>query len=335
MATIKEIAEKAGVSSATVSRVLNYDDSLSVSDETRKRIFETAEKMNYSKSQKKKKTKQGKIAIVQWSYDEEELIHSYYLSIREGIERKASEAGYEIKRYYQEPKMEFSDDIMGIAAIGNFSEQEIEAMNHLTNAICFVDTNHPLGKYDSVGIDIEQSVTEVFDYLVKEHKKIGFIGGQEWYADHSGKVLDKRPVIFARLLKEQHLYQKKYFFTAESNDVEDGKKITQQAIEQLGEDFPSAIFAANDALAIGCLRTLQEKGITVPDDVCLIGFNDTSVAKYIFPTLSTVRVETELMGETAFELLLDRIENERTTAKKVSLSTDLILRESTESGTRR
>lgn len=60
-----------------------------------------------------------------------------------------------------------------------------------------------------------------------------------------------------------------------------------------------------------------------------MGFNDASVAKYVFPALSTVRVETELMGETAFELLMDRMATERTVAKKVTLSTDLIIREST------
>lgn len=329
MATIKEIATKAGVSSATVSRVLNYDDSLSVSEETKKRIFRAAEQLNYSKNQKKKKSNQGSIAIVQWTQEQEELNESYYVSIRDGIENKAQEAGYEVKRYVQEPRLELDDDILGIIALGKFSDAEIETLQSRTNQICFVDSNHILGKFDSVGIDIEQAVAEVVDYVIEEkHTKIGCIGGQEWYTDHSSKILDKRPLIFAQLLKDHHLYQKKYFFTAESNHVEDGEKITQQAIDQLGEDFPSVIFVSNDALAIGCLRTLQENGSAVPEDVCIIGFNDASVAKYIFPTLSTVRVETELMGQTAFDLLMNRIESERTTAIKVSLSTDLIIRES-------
>lgn len=333
MATIKEIAEKAGVSSATVSRVLNYDDSLSVGEATKKRVFAAAEKLNYSKTQKKKKLKHGKIAIVQWVHEEEELNQSYYVSIREGIERKAEEVGYEVKRYEQEPKIEFPEEIIGVIVLGKFSHQETETLSRWTENICFVDSNHPLGKFDSVGIDIEQSVTEVFDYLLKEkHEKIGFIGGEEWYADQTGKVPDKRPFIFAQLLKDHHLYHKNYFFTADSCHVDDGEKITQQAIKQLGDDLPTVFFVTNDALAIGCLRILQENGFSIPKDVCIIGFNDASVAKYIFPTLSSVRVDTELMGETAFDLLLDRIENERTTALKVSLTTDLIIRESTQRG---
>ena len=330
MATIKEIAEKAGVSSATVSRVLNYDESLSVSDDTKKRIFETAEKLNYSKYQKKKKLKQGKIAIVQWYTEKEELNDLYYLSIRLGVEKKAEEEGYEIVRLFHDSKSDLTADIEGIIAIGKFSEQEIDKLSKWTNNICFVDSNQLSRKLDSVEVDFEQAVTEVVDYLVDKHQQIGFIGGQESYADQSAAVVDKRHLIFAQLLTEQGLYNEKNFFVADSYHVNDGEKIMQQAIEQLGEELPTAFFVANDALAIGSLRVLQEKGFSIPNDVCIIGFNDASVAKYVFPTLSTVRVETELMGETAFELLLDRISTERTVAKKITLSTDLIIRESSQ-----
>lgn len=328
MATIKEIAEEAGVSSATVSRVLNYDESLSVSDDTKKRIFETAEKLNYSKYQKKKKLKHGKIAIVQWYTEKEELNDLYYLSIRLGVEKKAEEEGYEIVRLFQDSKSEITADIEGIIAIGKFSEQEINKLSKWTKNICFVDSNQLSRKLDSVEVDFEQAVTEVVDYLVDKHQKIGFIGGQENYADQSAIVADKRQIIFEQLLREKNLYNERYFFAADSYHVSDGGKVMQQAIDVLGEDFPTAFFVANDALAIGILRVLQENGLSIPDDVCIIGFNDASVAKYVFPTLSTVRVETELMGETALELLLDRMSTERTVAKKITLSTELIVRES-------
>ena len=79
----------------------------------------------------------------------------------------------------------------------------------------------------------------------------------------------------------------------------------------------------NDSMAIGCLRALLEEGISVPQRVSIIGVNDISVTKYVFPPLSTVRVYTELMGETAVDLLIERI-TERQVAKKVSLSTQLV-----------
>lgn len=331
MTTIKEIAEKAGVSSATVSRVLNYDESLSVSDDTKKRIFETAEKLNYSKYPKKKKMKQGKIAIVQWYTEKEELNDLYYLSIRLGVEKKAEEEGYEIVRLFHDSKSGLTADVSGIIAIGKFSEQEINQLNKWTKNICFVDSNQLSRKLDSVEVDFEQAVSEVVNYLIAHgHQKIGFIGGKESYADQSAAVIDKRQLFFDQMLKAQNLYNEKYVFIAESYHVSDGERTMQEAMDSLGDDFPTAFFIANDALAIGGLRILQENGVSVPEEVCIIGFNDASVAKYVFPTLSTVRVETELMGETAFELLMDRMTTERTVAKKITLSTELVVRESSQ-----
>ena len=103
----------------------------------------------------------------------------------------------------------------------------------------------------------------------------------------------------------------------------------KQALQELDDDLPPTFFIANDALAIGALRALQEAEVSVPEQVEVIGFNDISVAKYVYPTLSTVKVYTEIMGEAGFDLLLDRINSDRKVAKKITLSTDLILREST------
>ena len=103
----------------------------------------------------------------------------------------------------------------------------------------------------------------------------------------------------------------------------------KQAIVTLGQQLPTAFFIANDPLAVGALRALLESGIKVPERVSLIGFNDTSVAKHIFPTLSSVRIHTELMGEASVELLLEKLETGRQVAKKLIIATELSLRGST------
>ncbi|MBP2966752.1 LacI family DNA-binding transcriptional regulator, partial [Acinetobacter baumannii] len=86
MATIKDIAKLANVSQATVSRVLNYDSTLSVGDETKKKIFEAAEELEYTKHKKVKHVEKGKIAIFQWVTEKDELDDVYYLSLRMGAE---------------------------------------------------------------------------------------------------------------------------------------------------------------------------------------------------------------------------------------------------------
>lgn len=329
MATIKDIAEKANVSSATVSRVLNYDETLSVGDDTKKRIFEAAEALDYTKYQKKRVKKTGKIAIVQWYTEKEELDDLYYLSIRLGVEKRAEEEGYGIERYFQDILFEPDQDIEGIVAIGKFNDTQIDQLVSWTTNICFIDFDLLDRKMDSVVVDFEQAVHSVMDYLTeKNHQRIGFIGGQEQYAKDTKTPPDKRAILSEAYLRQKELYQENYFFTGKFN-VASGHQLMNQAIQELGEGLPSAFFVANDALAIGALRALQEAGISVPERVELIGFNDISVAKYVYPTLSTVKVYTELMGEVGFDLLIDRIESDRQAAKKITLSTDLILRGST------
>lgn len=90
MATIKDIAKSAGVSPATVSRVLNHDQSMSVSDETRQKIFDIAEELEYKKTKRRDKrySQNRRIAIVEWYTEEEELDDLYYYAIRLGVEKK-------------------------------------------------------------------------------------------------------------------------------------------------------------------------------------------------------------------------------------------------------
>lgn len=329
MATIKDIAEQAGVSSATVSRVLNYDETLSVGDETKKRVFEVAEALEYTKYQKKKANKQGKLAIVQWYTEKEELNDLYYLSIRLGVEKRAEEMNYEIVRIFQNTDFEMNSSIEGIIAIGKFSDSQVNKLTSWTENICFVDFDQLHHKLDSVVIDFEQAVNSVLDYFCTNgYQNIGLIAGQENFGDRSKSIIDKRTTIFENYMSRAGLYKKNHVFTGSFN-VASGQELMKKAIETLKDDLPDAFFISNDSMAIGCLRALQEAGISVPERVSLIGFNDISVAKYIYPTLSTVKVYTELMGETGFDLWLDKLTTERTVAKKVTLSTDLILREST------
>lgn len=103
----------------------------------------------------------------------------------------------------------------------------------------------------------------------------------------------------------------------------------KKAIVELGDNLPEAFFAANDAIAIGAVRALQEEKISIPDRVSIISFNDTSITKYVYPSLSSIKVFTEEMGVEAVNLLLDYIAHPFNVAKKVTLGTKLVLRDST------
>src|SRR5690625_7526505 len=110
-------------------------------------------------------------------------------------------------------------------------------------------------------------------------------------------------------MKEQNLLDEKFVYVGHFS-TEEGHRLMKKAIEDLGEQLPTAFFISSDVMAIGSMRAIHEAGISVPERLSLIGINDISVSKYMYPSLSTIRVHTELMGETAVNTLIERIRSE-------------------------
>jgi LacI family transcriptional regulator len=326
MATIKDIAERVGVSIATVSRVLNYDTTLSVSDETKRRIFQVAEDLSYRK--KKERRPSYRIAIVNWYTEEEELDDLYYMSIRLGAENRSEAQKLQfIKLSLDHLASIQNEEIHGVIAIGKFSPKQAEEIKKITDKIVFVDCSPDDDYYDSVISNFEKATVNVLDYFLNQgHKKIGYIGGREIFKDHTSEIPDLREAAFKSYLKRRQLFNESYVYI-DTFSVNSGYALMKKAIKEHKENLPTAFFVGNDPLAIGCLKALHEENIAVPDRVSIIGVNDISFSKYVFPPLSTVKVYTELMGETAVDLLLERM-TERQIAKKVIISTQLEIRES-------
>jgi LacI family transcriptional regulator len=327
MATIKDIAEKAGVSIATVSRVLNYDPSLSVTDETRKKILEVAEELAYKKKAIRK-VSSSKIAIIHWYTEKEELEDLYYMSIRFGIEQRCQQLAIQFVNYfYNDLDKVKNENLQGIIAIGKFSKAQVAELTELTDYIVFADYNPDEDTYDSIIVDFEKATKKIIHYLIeKGHQSIGYIGGRETYKDGSTEIEDIRETTFRSYMKEHNLLDERSIYLG-SFSVKSGYKLMKQAIQEQREKLPTAIFAGNDLIAIGCLRALHEENIRVPERVNVIGINDISVSKYIYPSLTTLKVYTELMGETAVETLMERITG-RKIAKKIFIATELIKRNS-------
>ncbi|MBP3041362.1 LacI family DNA-binding transcriptional regulator [Bacillaceae bacterium Marseille-Q3522] len=328
MATIKEIAEKVGVSIATVSRVLNYDETLSVTDETKRRVFEAAEELEYKK-RTGKRSASGKIAVLHWFTEKEELDDLYYMSIRLGVERQAAKHDLQITVIFQNHHQEMvKGAYQGIIAIGKFSMQQAENLKNIAENVVFVDCS-PDDENDSVIVNFEKATQHVLDYFLShQHKRIGYIGGREMYKDQRQQIMDPREQAFRSYLLEKQLLDESFIYIGSFTSF-DGYSLMKQAISEHGDKLPTAFFVGSDAMAIGCLRALLEAGIAVPEQVSIIGINDLSVAKYVYPPLSTMKVYTEVMGETAVDLLMERM-NGRKIAKKVVLATTLEIRKSSE-----
>lgn len=325
MATIKDIAEKAGVSIATVSRVLNYDETLNVQDETRKRIFEVAEQLDYQVKDKKKRKRKLKIGVL-YSYSlEEELEDTYYLSVRVAIEKKLAEEGYKKYRINSGDCREDLAALDGIICLGTFSQSMMDRIESYQKPTVFADAVPDTEKFDSVIHDIERSVLKVMKYLMGQgHRKIAFIGGYETDSD-GVEVVDNRTYAYQRYMKQAGLFKEEYMKIGGYTP-----KYGYQMMKELLElpERPTAVFVANDSLAIGCYKAVNEKGLAIPEDISVVGYNDIPAAKYLVPPLTTVHLYMDFMGEQAVSVLAERILTGREISVQTLIPATLVLRES-------
>lgn len=326
MATIRDIAKLAGVSPATVSRVLNYDQELSVAQDTKQRIFEVAEELNYTKHKRANKIGKAVIRLVQWYDEAEELADLYYLSIRLGIEKKAEELNIQVRR---ETLNELSDiQVSGTIALGKFDAEQIRQLKEIDENLLFVDFDGMSLGLNSMVVDFDQSVDLVIDHFIRHgHQKIGILSGEEKTKHNLQPIEDPRLLAFKLKMKQINLYRPEFTLTA-AFSMEAGKKAMADFLSKT-QELPNALFASSDALAVGAMQAIQAAGLRIPEDISVIGFNDVSVAKYVSPALTTIKVETEWMGELAVSTILDLAKEFSPVPRKIMLGTKLIQREST------
>ncbi|MET4655108.1 LacI family transcriptional regulator [Exiguobacterium sp. PvP048] len=329
MATIKDIAKEVGCSISTVSRVLNNDPTLSVGDETRARIFEVAEEIGYRK--KTLKTLVKNIAFLYWLTDNEELEDVYFQTMRVEIEKKARENNIEMTTYKLEGGIEkIPLDIDGFIAVGSFMNRELEYLKELTPHGVFIDSTPDPAHYDSVRPDLAQITRQAVEVLVEQgHEKIGFIGGTYHNLDTDAEEMDGRERAFRQTMEERDLLREDFIFCRRGFSVDNGHYLMNQAVEQLGEELPTAFYVAADPIAVGCLQVLNEQQIEIPKRVSLISVNDTSISKYVSPPLTTFHIDLEEICQNAIQLLLERVLKKRNIVKTVYIGAELITRKST------
>ncbi|MGT2895001.1 LacI family DNA-binding transcriptional regulator [Streptococcus entericus] len=332
MTTIKDIAEKAQVSTATVSRVLNQDPNLSVSDEKREKILAVANELNYTKHLRPASsplTSSKTIAILQWYSEQEELNDLYYYAIRLGVERRAEELGYDILRFFNNDIYALDKDIAAIIALGKFSPKQIKDLESRCPNLIFVDSDTLEVGYSCVTTDFDHAVVRVLDYFLdKKLSSIGMLAGEEQTTDGELTLVDQRFRTFKNYMTELGIYQPKYVYVGEFS-APSGYQLMSAAIEELGDQLPTAFFIANDTMALGALRALQEHQIAVPERVSLISFNDTPITRQVYPALSSVTVYTEEMGKTAVDMIHQAlVKPSHSIPTLIKLATKLTIRDS-------
>ncbi len=330
MATIKEIAKKANVSPATVSRVLNRDETMSVKPETRERILRIAAQLKYVPRRKVRLRGKTTVALVQWISSYEEVEDPYYYALRLAVENYFLKHKIDVIRYYQENMSEIlenADHVDGVICLGKFSLNQAARLHKVAKALVFVDANPNDRLYNSVSSDLGQATSIAMDYLrEKGHSKLAYIGGRELLGPEQEVYIDKREKTFIETVHQvDELRSSRDQVYIGNFDAQTGYDMMSKIIAL--NHPPTAIICASDSIAMGALRAINEQAKD-KKAFSVIGYNDITSAKFFTPPLTTMRIEQKYMGETGARLLRQIMQRGSVVPVRVSIQTRLIERDS-------
>ena len=317
MATIRDLAKHTGFSVTTISRVLNNDPTLNVTDNTRVSILEAADELHYTlpKTRRSHKNRLVHIAIVEMMSLKEQLADPYYLYLKNYVVRNCMEQTLE------------KTPLDGILAIGIFSDQQIAQLLEISPNIVFVDSSPDERRFDSFVLNFRLGVEQALDYLLyKGHRKIGFLGPAYKLDQKKRPALEARRQYFIDYMKNAGLYDE-HLIIDTGLSAKDGSAQIRKWLEQK-DHIPTALLAYNEESAITAVSNLREVGLRIPEDVSVISFNDTPLSILTEPPLTSVTAHLEVMGEMAVKMLLDRLDDPQHLPYKIVLPPTLAVRDS-------
>ena len=330
--TIKNVAEMANVSITTVSRVSN--GSKGVSAKTRRRVLKTIKEMGYSPSAmasglKTRLSKSIGIAVP-------DTIGDFYGEVINGIESVATENEYNliillnhhiIKEELEAVNFFKAKKVDGAILVTTSGDDEY--VNYLIEEgfdIVLLDRDPHGLKVDTVKIDNFRGGYMATQHLLNlGHSAILIIQGLS-YLDSSRERFNG----YKRALKDKKIEYDSTFILNGDFTIDSGYSTVKKYLDEKGLNF-TAVFAANDQMAMGAIKALNDKGISVPDEVSMVGFDDSYISPYTIPPLTTIKQRREEMGKVAAELLLDRISshnNEERTPRQIIIPVELVERKS-------
>lgn len=311
--TIKDIAKESGYSVGTVSRVLN--NSPSVSEAARKRVMEVVEKNNFQLNSYAKNLKQrisdDILIIVKGSSN------MLFASLLESMQKLMDEKGYPLRVSYID---EYENEVLkakrqceiccprGIIFLGCEIEHFEQDFSGITPP-CVIATNSAenlnISNLSSVATDDRLAAKTAMEYLFDlGHEKIGILGG----ASLASRTVSMRCEGIREAFAERGLpYEPDICYRGSRFSLEDG----YNALNRLLYTYPemTAILTMSDMTAIGAVRALNDRGLTVPGDISVFGFDGLELSEYTKPRLTTVRQNKEEISRRSVEILIDQIEN--------------------------
>jgi LacI family transcriptional regulator len=333
MSTIYEIAKLAGVSPTTVSKVINnYPD---VSDKTRAKIKKILDEENFlpnSQAQFLSTKRTWTLGIVYFEDLGVGLNHPFFSGVIEAFKRQADKHGYSLlfgsknDRLKNDTFLEYFKYrcVDGIAIIcTDPSDKETIELIKSDFPIVVIDMINK--NTSTVSSDSIEGCNLAVKYLYDlGHRKIAHITGSSNSDNWQSSIRKKGYEKAMKKLKLEILDG--YIANGVNFDVSGGYKAMKELLKL--KERPTAVFAACDKIAFGAIDAMKEEGVSVPEDISIIGYDDIEIARYITPRLTTIRQNREEIGKTAVDLLVKQInEKEKLKINKI-IPVELVVRDS-------
>ncbi|WNS78733.1 LacI family DNA-binding transcriptional regulator [Domibacillus sp. DTU_2020_1001157_1_SI_ALB_TIR_016] len=325
--TIYDVAEKAGVSISTVSKVLNNTGNLA--EKTRNKVKATMLELNYQPSvvaSVRKRLQMIGLLIPN-------IANPFMAEVARVIENHVKRHGYSLMicstdndlknevEYVSILKQKYTEGI--IVATGLRKGQAVKALIKADLPIALLSRDVPSLAVNTVLVDDYLGGYEATNHLINlGHTKIAMITEDTVFSTLQARVNGYR-----KSLEEAGLNYDESLVLTNNTSLEEGKKSMLSLLKK--SNPPTAVFASTESLAIGAMQGAHELNLKVPDEVSIIGFDDTVLSTICEPPLTTIAQPIEEMGEKVVELLIEEIEKKKASKQRVMLSPKLIVRKST------
>ena len=329
MSSIREVARAAGVSTATVSHVIN--NTRFVSEEVRARVLEAVEHCGYYPNAHARSLASGRSQIIGLLISD--IANPFFPELVKSIETAAYEHGYDVvlsntnydaERTSHYVRRLIERKVAGVALMtSELDPSLIDELARRQVSVVFLDLGEPGLHMSNLCVDYATGIEEAVSHLVAlGHSEIAFISGPDYL-----RSVARRLEAFSDSLKQHFPHAPLRIYQGDFK-LEGGQRAAREILEA-GSRRPTAIIAANDMMALGALAEFREAGLEVPRDISIVGFDDVAFAALANPPLTTICLPRDELGRRAVEALFETISHPEQKGIEIHIQTHLVMRGST------
>jgi DNA-binding LacI/PurR family transcriptional regulator len=326
---ISEVAARARLSTATVSRAINQSDL--VRPRTAEKVWRVIRELGYYPNTQARALVLGKTRM--FGLIISDIVNPFFPELVKSFEFAAIHRGYEVIV----ANTDYNSDRMAVC-VRRMVERKVDGVAIITSEIdphllgelsvrrlpiVFLDMGKLKPLISDITVDYNKGIREAVQHIIAlGHRDIGFISGPL-----SLKSARIRRAAFLKCMTASGIGNQ-HRTVVEGNHKFDGGEVAMTQLLSHPRP-PSAVLTSNDLTAVGALRAIHRAGLRVPEDISVVGFDDIELSQFTNPPLTTIRLSRDELGQKAFDALYNAVENPKDSSKQINVSTSLTIREST------